>query len=525
MSELFMRIQTEELRMLPRVAEQWIAIALDETQEPIAMQSRSQNAQVMVIHIQLFRLPATEAKMQVFNVVLPTVVLAGTTTDDIYGGLLARLPVSLEKLASVAEATTFLLNTDSAGSCLKLGKCLKSTFPCLTCPCRMHQLCIAMTCSVARSGLMACLYCGSLLLRRARFQKMLRWRLERYIYENLRIVFEPPTSSAASHAKAVWDLIWPLLQRGHSKDRRLMTPRAQAWRRLRKNLGGPLDDNTCVIHYCSYGCHKSRDDAAKEICQDLCVLFLDSPPMVPVWNKWTKVTPPLMWLAPLIQVHGLLSHIVQPLLLTTVTTDASAGWTVDEDLDTAGLTVSGLQDNAAFEREERARVRRFVRFASAARVGEKVTATLLALLPGLDILGSFFSSAEEMTPPETKTKAATSLCLSQPSKSPAVSTVKKLLSALSSEDHPHWQALRLPSSGWQPVTYQCAAAPTWVEVGQLWSRLVLPFRDWPWKAGQLLEEDVSAERQEELAKELLLVLLKSLTPLPSGLSSLEGLDS
>ena len=94
MSELFMRFQEQELGVLLRVEEQWIEIALDETQEPVSMQTTAATAQVMVLHMKFFRLSAKGAKLHVFRVVLPTVVLQGTTTADILGGLLARLPIA-----------------------------------------------------------------------------------------------------------------------------------------------------------------------------------------------------------------------------------------------------------------------------------------------------------------------------------------------------------------------------------------------------------------------------------------------
>ena len=95
MSEVFMRVQTQQLNMLPRVAEQWIEIALDETQEPVTMETTGQSAQVMVIHVKLHRLSAWGQQVQSFSVVLPTVVLPGTTTDDILGGLMERLTCQL----------------------------------------------------------------------------------------------------------------------------------------------------------------------------------------------------------------------------------------------------------------------------------------------------------------------------------------------------------------------------------------------------------------------------------------------
>ena len=51
--------------------------------------------------------------------------------------------------------------------------------------------------------------------------------------------------------------------------------------------------------------------------------------------------------------------------------------------------------------------------------------------------------------------------------------------------------------------YLCAGGPTWGKVGQLFARLVLPFRSWPWKAGRFLEDAVPREEKEVLAEELL----------------------
>ena len=90
--ELFLCIQEEGLKTLEFVPEQWIHIALDETQEPVSMRVRSEVCQVMVLHLKLVRLSASTGNLEKLDVVLPTIVLAGATTADLYGGLLKRLP-------------------------------------------------------------------------------------------------------------------------------------------------------------------------------------------------------------------------------------------------------------------------------------------------------------------------------------------------------------------------------------------------------------------------------------------------
>ena len=72
--------------------------------------------------------------------------------------------------------------------------------------------------------------------------------------ENLLITYNAPSPEASRHAAAVWDLMWPLLSTNTNanSEARLTTSQAQAWRRLRKNLRGPLSDDKHVIHYCPW---------------------------------------------------------------------------------------------------------------------------------------------------------------------------------------------------------------------------------------------------------------------------------
>ena len=153
-----------------------------------------------------------------------------------------------------------------------------------------------------------------------------------------------------------------------------------------------------------------------------------------------------------------------------------------------------------FEKEECARFRKFARFASCPQVGPKLAATLLSLLPGLSIMGGFFASADDCADPG-RGRAASTLSFTQPSQSPAVSTIKVLLSAcLLNRVRSGCQfAFLALHAGWEAKGFQCAAT-----LGQLYARLVLPLNAWPFKAGRMLEEGVSCQTQEALAQELLL---------------------
>ena len=203
-------------------------------------------------------------------------------------------------------------------------------------------------------------------------------RLDMHLSEHLVLTYERPSPEAETHANAVWDLIWPLISSHARPGERVTTPRAAAWRRLRRNLRGPLHDTKRILHYCPFGCHASFHEAKKEILADLATLFLDSPPIVPAWNKWTKIAPPLMWFAPLMQVHGLLADMVGPLVSNL---SQAVEKNVDAEPDEDSLV--GLKNEQAFLREEYTRVKKFHRFATAPGVGMKLTSTLLALRPSL----------------------------------------------------------------------------------------------------------------------------------------------
>ena len=509
MSELYMRIQEDALNNLKFVPQQFVHIALDETQEPVSLHGRNELCQVLVIHMKLFRLPARGAALEQLNVVLPTILLQGTTTADLYSGLQARLPISLSKLAASAGETTFMLNTDSFSSCMRLYKVLAAQVRCLSCPCRMHQLCLSLTSGLVYSNMMSALFCGSLTLRQSRFQQLLRVRLRTVLDKQVDMAYEMPEDSAVSHADAVWDLFFPLLVYGQSQSqaegqRRLLGKKAQAWRRLKRHLQGPLS-SAKVIHYCPRGCHTSREEFVEELHTDLCTLFFDAPPPVPAFNKWTKVAPVLQWFGPLFRVHQLLPQILEP-VLASARAAALARVTKEflpEDADEEMLLEDASRD---FVKQEYLRIRRFHTFVTAPNIGDKVIAVLCSMLPSLSVLGAFFKSATE--PGQVLAdgrQACTALDLGMPSRSPALKAMAVLMEALSDERQSFWQALLPATAAWTDELYCVASTAVLLQLGQLYSRLVQPFSCWPWKAARFFESDanVTQAEKEDLARELL----------------------
>ena len=161
----------------------------------------------------------------------------------------------------------------------------------------------------------------------------------------------------------------------------------------------------------------------------------------------------------------------------------------------------GLKDEKAFQREEYARRKKFERFLLSPALSEKITATLLSLQPGLRTLGWFFETVSSKST-KGEIEATTCLALTQPSRSPAVEAVRELLKYLTESDHSHWWALLPSSRQWTGSLLVMAATMTWIQIGQIFSRLVLPFARWPWKAGQLLENRMPSQKKR-LAQEFL----------------------
>ena len=60
-------------------SQQWVHIALDDTPEPATLRARGELCQVLVIHMKILRLAASNGPLQKLSTVLPTALLKGTS--------------------------------------------------------------------------------------------------------------------------------------------------------------------------------------------------------------------------------------------------------------------------------------------------------------------------------------------------------------------------------------------------------------------------------------------------------------
>ena len=64
-----------------------------------------------------------------------------------------------------------------------------------------------------------------------------------------------------------------------------------------------------------------------------------------------------------------------------------------------------------------------------------------------------------------------------------------------------WMPLVGAGQPWDHTSYVLASVLAWLMAAQLFRRLVLGFRRWPWRLGALLSEDISDAEKQEVAGE------------------------
>ena len=267
------------------------------------------------------------------------------------------------------------------------------------------------------------------------------------------------------------------------------TARLRALARLKDLLCGPIHGHDAVYHYCPVGCHPNRAAAVDDIFQNLCILFLYSPPGVPAYNKWTKTYPPVPWFASFLNLGQLLPAAVSKIL------DRVS----EEDLEMHEDDLQGLDTDLSFKREEQKRFRRTHQFLSTPGIDEKMAACCIAMMPSLEVMGSLFTSSRRFG----ALQELSVLTLLNPGVSPAMRCIRKYIAVLRDEDSACWQSLVGGGRAWSSELYVLASAPMLFMVGSLHKRFFLVLDRWPWRLGRLVSDDVDIPTKQTLARELM----------------------
>ena len=249
------------------------------------------------------------ANKRVLDIFMPPVVLPSTTAAALNAALKARLPVPLDDLAARARDFTLVMNTDSARACKLLARQLAMEHVVLHAPCLMHQLCICLVAVLRLSGVMSAMFCATLTLHRKRVQTLLRRELAHQL-QDMECTFASPADDAElQHIADMFLLMEQVIASGaadqDSPDAGQSTKRMKALRRLAGFFAGGSRGSR-VRHHCPLGCHLTKADAIQDLCGLIDEVWLNHPPCIPAWNKWTKIWPVLVWYVTFLACYTLL---------------------------------------------------------------------------------------------------------------------------------------------------------------------------------------------------------------------------
>lgn len=189
-AERYLQLETAAFRNLRFADLQILEVQLDETEVPTRIDFPGETNHMLVVHMVISRFRG-DNKLQL-QFVLPPAMVASTSANHLLAALKQRLPFSIPQMLTTARRTCLVLNVDSAGSCLKLGRGLGSLCPTIAAPCRLHQLCICLVFVLRAAGLPSAVFCASILLHRRRVQARLRKALRKHIHDHLDLRFRPP---------------------------------------------------------------------------------------------------------------------------------------------------------------------------------------------------------------------------------------------------------------------------------------------------------------------------------------------
>ena len=192
-----------------------LRVSFDETEQDLALGDDCVKGvvNVLMMHAKLL-LGFQECSPKVFNLVMAPAALINTTAEAQFTGLRCRLPSSL---ASLDCETVVILNSDSAKSCKRVGRCLAKHVtekrPLRLGPevadsdpqlamrisyviqtfCMMHMLSVCITLMLKISGQLTPMFCATLFLHSANNMKLLKRRLKEWIRTHLtpdKIIYE-----------------------------------------------------------------------------------------------------------------------------------------------------------------------------------------------------------------------------------------------------------------------------------------------------------------------------------------------
>lgn len=466
------------MKVWPKPLNVVVETSIDETEMDLFVCEEKGKFSVMMIQAAIlwrFGLQPHEVKRE--SIVLPPVVIRDTGTSTLYKALMAR-STFLPRLPAQVQ-TTYILNSDSAKACVKLGRVLDAKHrpnafaTTMHSKCMMHMFWSSLTAMLNVFGVVPAVFCATVLLHRANRYRSLRAAVTETLRQKLVVVHRPPPPEHRVVNKAIVELLeWT----EDACEMHVVPRRAQHRRELLRLCPRSCLQTGGLEHYCPAGCCASFEESASKVTAAFFGGYLDVRPTIPALNKWTKLFQPVSWWAFGIMYGGIIPEAFQKLTRP----DPSAE-DIDGVLNLVGHDGVGLDvGRAAYQALESVRYKKAVTWLRDEWTKLKVTVPTLVMKVSLRTMGRFF---------EDSSVASSAYCASVipfcwHSTSPAFEAIQTYARLLANMDDEYW--LPVSGVGWTHTTLRMCSHATLVIMGHVYMKCYQVFQTFPWVLARLV---------------------------------------
>lgn len=308
----------EEIRCLQAAAPCDVCVlkvTFDESEQLASIDDEAGIFSMMMVHVTIKQIFG-DNHVKTHHIALPPAFVANTDAPTLLNAILTRLPAPLEWLCRMCRVLWIMPGSDSARSCLKVGRHfaflanagkrnvgggvmrLSGTLS-LHGRCLMHMLGVCAATLMTDLRVISPMFCGCCLLQKGGTRKMIKDTAHKCIQRGLEIVFDEPDAPRDNQPylrSVLQQLDYAdeptniLLHDGVAppEPTGARLRRRNAMDRLSKNLAHSTIEHGRITKYrhgCRLGCHASRQEAVDEINADIDEVQLNKGIGVPALNR------------------------------------------------------------------------------------------------------------------------------------------------------------------------------------------------------------------------------------------------
>jgi hypothetical protein len=449
----YMGLMTKHLdEVVVNVALCILEISFDESEQSTRIGDEVGRFTMMMMHCKM-KLFFEDGREHAIQVPLPPAFLSNTKTETLLNVLRARLPLSVQKLVDRAVLTVIWIGSDSARSCLKVGRHATSMANVLLIRphgaepflrgllvghgrCLMHQVGIVMGKVFKKLNLLNPMFCGCCLMQKGGSKALVRNAVKAR-FRCIEISFSG-SAPPPGNKEYLLSLFAQLNQADNDTNILIRdsqydpTPigvykkRIEARERLSRNLAhSEFRDGkiTKLRHDCPVGCHSSPEEAKAEIEADIDTSHLSNTLGVPALNRWVKLFKPLAWWLVGTKL-GYMTAGIDDLM---------------EDMESVGQLLDveayAIGDADTHAKKQQARFRRLRAWLKDKNTADFQSIGSVVISPLVAVMGVFFSNMRV----GKQTMGRLDFCI--PSRNPGVKVIMQYFVYLRSLDHPFWLAV------------------------------------------------------------------------------------